>query len=75
MKTFEQLTPKQAIKAHEIAYQRLQESIAIGLIVVPDGTNEHDMALEAAQGSQYEDDGRPIMKPIDVPFYFQGGCV
>jgi hypothetical protein len=77
MKTFAQLTPYQQKKAKEFAYKQLVDCYNSGLLEF-----DHiligrldELAEQAAEGSQYDDEGNPIVEEVNVPYYFQGGCV
>lgn len=77
MKTFEQLTPEQQQKAKNFAYDALHKSFSEGILDadILKKRKMYDLANEAAEGGTYDDEGNPAMEQIDVPFFFQGGCI
>lgn len=79
MKTFYQLSESEQLAAILFAKETLIESINLGLIVSRGqayGNAEiHKLAVQAAEGSNYTDEGRPLTEEGHLPYYFQGGCV
>jgi hypothetical protein len=77
MKTFNDLTKHQQDMAVFFAYRKLYESIKSGVIEaeILEEHRMYDLAVDAAEGSQYNDEGNAVMEEMDVPYYFQGGCV
>lgn len=82
MKTFDQLTGPQQKKAIDFAYKILLDSMDAEIVqFVKTGFDTrmtvhlYDQATEAAEGSKYDDEGNAITEPMEVPYYFQGGCV
>lgn len=78
MKRFDQLTQEQQMKAIEFAQRELKDSFSLGLIESNKPLSDSDilgLAMDAAEGGQYTDDGAPFVAQLDVPFIFQGGCV
>jgi hypothetical protein len=77
MKTFDQLTDIQKEQALEFALQTLEEGLNDGILTLSRNASEQelfDLALIAAEESQYDDSGRVVMG-FDKKPWFQGGCV
>lgn len=77
MKTFNELTQSQKEAAVKFAYETLHESFKLGLLegngIKP--AKLHELAVDAAENGKYDDEGKPFIDPLEVPFYHQGGCV
>lgn len=78
MKTFDQLTVTQQQSAFEFAKERLKELLAMKILTSEKALSELEIELlvvAAAEGGTYDDNGKPVVEPIDIPYHFLGGCV
>lgn len=78
MKQFHELTEDQQKKAVEFAHKTLKDSLSQGVLELNRPISESeflDLATDAAESSQYDDNGRAIVEGMEVPYFFDGGCV
>lgn len=77
MKSFHQLTVDQQENAIAFASVELAQAIDCGLIEVRNTSPDtiRSLAIDVAEGSKYDDNGKPIVDDVIVPYYYQGGCV
>lgn len=78
MKKFEALTDEQQKKAVAFAQKELEDALSLGIVVAGvklSGVEIAELAKVAAEESAYDDEGNAVMKGMDVPCYFLGGCV
>lgn len=78
MKQFHELTQEQQMKAVEFATKELEDSLSIGILETNKPLSKSEilgLAMDAAEGGRYTDDGQPFVDAMQVPFIFQGGCI
>lgn len=78
MKQFFELTKGQQKEAVEFAKQELEKTLSLGILGTKNRLADNeisDLAIEAAEGSKYNDEGKAITEGMDVPYFYQGGCV
>jgi hypothetical protein len=78
MKTFEELTKTQQMEAVAFAKKTMRESIELGILSGSEFLTEKEiseLAVAAAEDGQYDDEGEPYIDEMEVPYFFQGGCV
>lgn len=78
MKQFWELTKEQQKDAIQFAKQELEKTLSLGILDTKNRLADNeilDLAIEAAEGSQYNDEGKAVTEGMDVPYFYQGGCV
>lgn len=78
MKYFHELNNEQQQDAVKFAKDELKESIRLGFLAADRILSDEDVdriAITAAEGGTYNDEGKPTVSQLDVPWYFQGGCI
>jgi len=78
MKQFHELTEAQRHEAVKFAKSELSESLRIGILTTSRVWSDEDisrLAIEAAENGTYNDEGKPLVSQMDVPWVFLGGCV
>ena len=75
MKTFSTLTEEQQKKAVAFAQKELEEALSVGTIIAGvqlSSSEIEELAIVAAEESNYDDEGNAVMGGMDVPYHFVG---
>lgn len=78
MRTFDELNADQRLDAYRIAKQELEETLRTGFIEFNKTMTSAEiieLAEEIAENANYDDNGKPYLEEIHVPYHFLGGCV
>lgn len=78
MKTFDQLTVKQQQSAFLFARERMKEVLDMKILTSEKPLTDQEiefLVVAAAEGGTYDDNGKPVIEPVEVPYRFLGGCV
>jgi len=78
MKSFDELTIDQKMVAYTFAHTTLVESLKDGFVEFSKSLSEQeikDLAEEIAEEATYDNDGKPYVEGMDIPYHFLGGCV